>query len=1037
MSQAAWLRLYGGPELVCPDKALVFTPIQASLIALSYLEAPGTLTRDRITWLMWGEGEEAKTRHRIRQLLYKINSNGAEVLTRQGEAVVPLLPSDWTELPPGMGEPLARLTSAPTAEFEHWLDRAVVRLADSRRTRLARRLDSERRQSTWQAAFDTAATLFRVDPTPETWLATLVGTAIRARRTAECRAVLVGVLQAGGINKAAFEQAEAKLEAVPSLASHIESRERPSFVGREAERQTLESEVASGSGLRIGAVIAEAGMGRTMMLDEVTLFAASRGHRVVAEQFDATCSAVPMAGIKRVVRRLLSSAAPVRVPEPWDRVLQFGRGEIATLDPPSTRRRLVEAVRVAFESASIEDPTTIVLDDLQFIDLASLSVIEEVVTTWKYGDCYVLVSILADPDRHLDPRMEAFLSDVRARRLLLDPLPEATSRRLLRDTAALSETSTTEIVSVARGRPAILVDLAQYWLRETTVRDQKNPGSLVAYSRRRVDQLEGGQRQVLALLVAAPGQSSEQIRTTVNRPSWVVLDTLDRLVGLGLVEPRAGTYGFRHSLFRSAVGEVLGETRLREAHLQMGRHLARNGKDPAKVANHFRLAGLKKEAADWALEAARESKRDGALAEALGFYETALESEENQQAEVLAEAGEACLMLCRHKPGVDLLLRAEASAGPEPRIDWSVKRLDAQSEAGLVPHQRIVAELEELAARATRRRQWEASLLATETAIRVLEREGDWSSIRKQLAVASLSQGRGDLRSRIRRQMILSLGMIYGDVPGASQAGRLAFELASSGSVPDELRVRAAHRLFVVLLSEGTVESRLGTACIEALQAWGSATGDLKLRYTTLANRAVWYLETDALEQAGELLDEAAKIVAGSPESNESQNLATNRGDLALRQGRPDRALRYFELAQGLIQPGTRGFLVNVVAAGIGLAKLRLGQFHAAERLSRELTSHGHYYFDPSLMVRLRVELLRRRRQVVKAIAHLDQERRRIRDSFVPQYLSLTLWQAQLERRENVGAPSDRFEEVIGRSTELGISRLARRAQAVWRAEAD
>jgi tetratricopeptide (TPR) repeat protein len=234
-----------------------------------------------------------------------------------------------------------------------------------------------------------------------------------------------------------------------------------------------------------------------------------------------------------------------------------------------------------------------------------------------------------------------------------------------------------------------------------------------------------------------------------------------------------------------------------------------------------------------------------------------------------------------------------------------------------------------------------------------------------------------------------------------------------------------------VLLSEGTVETPLGRQCLDVLHARAKATGDLKLHYTALANEAVWFLDTDALAEAEGLLDKAELVVSGSRANNERQNLATNRGELLLRQHRPDEALRSWELARKLIEPGTRGFLRDLTIAGMGLAKLRLGQFRAAERLSSEISEYDHYYFDASLMIRLRVELLRHRRRATEALQSLARSRSMLRDSFVPQYLSLTLWEGQLRRRAKDPTARALFDEVLERTEQLGIRRLATRARAV------
>mgnify|MGYP001816414488 CR=1 FL=1 len=245
------------------------------------------------------------------------------------------------------------------------------------------------------------------------------------------------------------------------------------------------------------------------------------------------------------------------------------------------------------------------------------------------------------------------------------------------------------------------------------------------------------------------------------------------------------------------------------------------------------------------------------------------------------------------------------------------------------------------------------------------------------------------------------------------------------------LEAKAAHRLFVVLLSLGKVNSEIGNECERVLVGRTESTGDLKLKYTTLANRAVWQLDTGDLDVARETLREAGSVVLGTGATHEQQNLATNWGDLLLREGSPSEALERFKQAQALIEPGTRSFLRDVVRAGIGLCEARLGRLSAAERASAALREYEHYYFDPSLLIRLRVELTWRRGRRGEAIELLSDERSRIEQQFVPQYLSLGLLEARLRRRASDPAAIRLASQIKEQAQNLGISSLASQASAL------
>ncbi len=1037
MDRSASIRLFGGPELVSEGDSFAFTPIQACLVSLAYLEPRATLTREKITWLLWGLGEDAKTRHRIRQLLYNINSVGPQaVLERQGEVIVPLLTSDASELDPNDDPPLARITSPPTVDFEQWMDRAVEALAGRRKRLLARRMDEFSERGQWSDAASAAMALTMLDPEETEWIDAMVRLSVKAKRPSTCLVVLRELVGKGRLRSDQFRRFAERLQALPAswLASPSVAEHGP-VIGRTREQLWLKAILETCTGLAFGSVEGAGGIGKTRLLEEAGLDALAKGLRVVNTRLSQTTAATPMAAVETLVAGLLAEGNPPQLPNPWASILGFQADDVARLEPLSTNRRFAEAVRIALVAAAEGDLLVFVVDDFQFADAASLEVLARVNSTWRDGRCLMLLSIRTDLADGIKPRVLEFLADARADRIVLDAISDEESEQLVNShcPSVLSESDRQEIIQVARGNPQMLIGLSKSWDKESDRGRQVPPQSLQELVAGKVGRLLATELEVLAIVAAAPGIDSSQLGTIVSRPSWSVVESLDRLVALELIEMAAGGYRFTHSIFQEAAVLELGPTRVREAHLRIARHLSRDTTNaPSEIVHHFQKGGAPAEAFQWAVEAARHASTVGAVAQALEFYEVALEAGPGQdKPDLLGEAGTTCLLLCRRTEGIVMLKRAEELGSRHTVAPWVIARLDAQSEAGQMAHADASLHLSRLSAECAERGDWESSLAAIETAIRVLERAGDWRGIRALLSAARASEGKGGPIAQIRRDMIAALGMVYGEEEIASAAARRAFKTSNGATVTDELRARVAHRLFVVLLSEGTVETPLGRRCLDVLKGRVKTTGDLKLHYTTLANQAVWYLDTGALDEAEALLAEAELVVSGSRATNERQNLATNRGELLLRQQHPDDALQAFELARSLIEPGTRGFLTDLAIAGVGLSKLRLGQFRAAERLSAEIADYDHYYFDASLMIRLRVELRRYRGRTNEALDLLSRERRMMRDSFVPQYLSLTLWEGQLRRRARDSTAQSLFTEVLDRSKELGISRLTTRARAV------
>ncbi len=1041
MTTPPFVRLFGGP-IVVPSHGppIEFTPVQACLIALAHLEPSGALTRERIAWYLWEEGEDDKTRHRVRQLLYQLNSRAeTPVLERRGDAVFPLLSSDADVVEPGDDPPLARLPTPPTAAFEHWLDSAVRKLRTTRRMRLAAALDDAVQEERWSTSVETCLRLIRLDPDRSQWLPVLIDSAIRAGRKATCLTVIWDLRESGFLSAEEVLGMEATLGNLPrALERRTVHSDDVQLIGRSRECSWIEQRLSLDHGFRVVVVVGNGGVGKTKLMSEVGRRAAAGGLRVAVAPLSERAAAVPLFAARDLLDQALGPDGLERVPEPWRAVL-FGalwEGEPLpeVLEPVSASRRLREAFRIGLQVAAEEGHLLLCLDDLQWIDETSIDLLTYVSRVWSDGACTLLANVRPEVGRRITPRVASFLDASRAERLEIEGLSEDHCLQVLNLSggAGLSDVAKEEIIQLAAGNPLLLLDVARYWEKEHEWTLGTVPQSLRDLARKQWAQLARFERELLSVVVAIPKSPSSVLAAVLGLPSWRVLEGLDVLTSANLIDLNDGRYSFRHSLILEAIQQELGITRTREGHLRVARYLcARHPDSPAEIVHHLRQGGALGEAAEWAVSAAKMARDQGALQDALRFSEIALESPQGATNPTLvAETGRASLLLCQREKGIQLLTRAEALLGGEPRTIWSVEKLDAMSEAGQLGHSECAERLTAIARSAQERLEWGVALGAIEAAIRVLERAGHHRGIAALLQDVRSIGPFAQPETEIRRSMILALGMVYdGEPKGAVCAATRAFSLARTAETSDDLLTRAAHRLFVVLLSEGTVETNIGKECLEVLQRRAHDTGDLKLMYSNLANQAVWYLDTGQLDVAEELLEQAEEVVTGSGASNELQNLATNRGDLLLRQGDPDAALRHFEEAEALIEPGTRGFLRDLSRAGIGLCLLHVGQLQGAQRCYSDLRAYSHYYFDPSLMIKLDVELRWRRQRYSEALERLRTSRNQIQYRFVPQYLGLTLWEARLRIRQKAPGVQQLIEEVRERSRDLGISQVEAQAR--------
>ncbi|MEQ9569706.1 MAG: AAA family ATPase, partial [Longimicrobiales bacterium] len=390
MERFPQVRLFGGPALIDATGERPTTPAQRNLLALVYCHPPGTLTREQVAWLLWERGENRKTRHGIRQLIYAINSRaGVPVLERDGDAVLPCLPSDANEVEPGDGGPLALITSAPTPSYEHWLDGAKETLRRLRRRRLAEMVDRARTSMDWHRVSDLTKRLVVIENAKHVWLDLFTSSSIRAGKVATCLAFLADLRDDGVLSGDDHVSLLGRLESVrelPGPGAHEASE--LALVGRGTEVTWLEERIRSGTGLRFAVLGGAAGIGKTRLLEEATRIAAASGRRVGVVRLTELSGSTPLIGMDRLLSQMLTDDDMARIPEPWTGVLQSSDGkatDLEVLDPSANNRRLTQAFRIAFQELTRSKPTALLVDDLHWLDATSLDLLQNLAVDWNGG----------------------------------------------------------------------------------------------------------------------------------------------------------------------------------------------------------------------------------------------------------------------------------------------------------------------------------------------------------------------------------------------------------------------------------------------------------------------------------------------------------------------------------------------------------------------------------------------------------------------------------------------------------------------------
>ncbi|WP_437332984.1 serine/threonine-protein kinase [Sorangium sp. So ce394] len=428
------------------------------------------------------------------------------------------------------------------------------------------------------------------------------------------------------------------------------------YVGRERELAMLLAEVdrcidegAAGAVL----VTAEAGMGKSRLRQELIRKLRERGDRIEVwiGQGDPMGAGSAFGLLASALRHALGIAdgepLEARQRKVRGRVEQHGLdaarvapflGELVGAPFPDehdvqlrlARRDAVlmgDQLRLAWEAflgaACRAGPVLLVLEDLQWGDLPTVTMVEEALRTLK--DAPLLVLALGRPDvRRLFPGLwEGRL----AHELHLLPLPRRASERLVRE--ALGAHARHDLVA----RLVERADGNAFFLEEqiravAEGKSEGQPETVVAMVQARLETLDAEARRLLRA-ASIFGETFRASAVAALLGSVDIAPLLSELLRREVIVRRGegrqrddAEYCFRHALVREAAYGMLTARDLRIGHALAGGFLEAAGEgDPRVLAEHFERGEEPEKAAEWYLRAADKALRGNDLAAAIACAE--------------------------------------------------------------------------------------------------------------------------------------------------------------------------------------------------------------------------------------------------------------------------------------------------------------------------------------------------------------------------------------------------------------------------------
>lgn len=440
----------------------------------------------------------------------------------------------------------------------------------------------------------------------------------------------------------------------PSGEFALEEALEPGFVDREEELATLESALSDAEAGRPRAafVAGEPGVGKTALVDRLVDRASAREFETLVGRCRSDGGG-PYHPFVDAFREAIDGG---------DRPPLFDDDEL----PEAADEQSYEAgvadlfARVAdrLEARASERPVVLVVEDLQWIDAASRSLLAFLLESIDEAHLAVVATVRPSAREAADPATPLVrAAGDRAVRIDLEPLDPAAVAELIERRVGrrgVPPACIDAIADHAGGNPLFVVETVDQLLDDATIdprhgeypdraADLSLPDVVSTTVRRRLDRLDASTRAVLeAGAVVGDAVPFALLSAACDRPDHRLREHADLLVdGRVWTRDDGTTYRFSSSVVRSTVLDELDPERRRTAERRVADALAAaDDADHGTIARHYERAGDRERALEhalrageaatsvyahevavdryeWALSLARELGRDDAVLEAL------------------------------------------------------------------------------------------------------------------------------------------------------------------------------------------------------------------------------------------------------------------------------------------------------------------------------------------------------------------------------------------------------------------------------------
>jgi DNA-binding SARP family transcriptional activator len=670
------LLLFGAPRVVLDGRAVALGSRKA-LALLAMLALDGASARARLAGLLWPDQNEAEARRNLRREVFRLRNAGVPIDDGESQslALAEAFNCDALEATDMGGILLDGFDHVAGEAYADWLSAWRGRLAQRGRQETARAAAAHTERGEWRAALALHLAELDADPTNESaaqhalrmhakldernaalaLFARLESQLHQQLGLAPLAATRELVQRFGAAREAQPARAEATSMASPT-PSPLPLPARAPFVGRDAERQAVLDAWQAG---RTVFLAGPPGIGKSRLAAEC---AAAIG-AVLFVGCRPDDAQVAYSSAVRALRALFDAAPDQELPDWVTRELTRLMPELgppadkAEADPlgDEARMRLFEAYAQAWLRLAEGNFNVIVLDDWQFADAASLQL-------WAFVDARAQLGgeHPATPLRRLVAHRSGELAEASlalqrrevdaglATLLSLDGLPLPEVQSLVQRLAGQSGAAlfAQRLHGATAGNPLFMLETIRHLFDRQLLSVDPAGGWRTPFDAVTDDYAElpvpPSARATLLARVHALGADAARLLEAASLAGdhfdlgllagTAALDEADSVAALERAQASQilrsgddGAYRFAHDLYRQCVADSLSPARRALVHGRLARNLATAGGAATRIARHFELARLDREAAPWFVQAGIDAARVFDFDMALAHYERALQ----------------------------------------------------------------------------------------------------------------------------------------------------------------------------------------------------------------------------------------------------------------------------------------------------------------------------------------------------------------------------------------------------------------------------